>query len=236
MRYEKVVDGCFVSRPNRFIARVLVNGKEETVHVKNTGRCRELLVPGCRVYLSASAHLARKTAFDLVAVEKMREGNAPLLINMDAQAPNAVAEEWLRAGNLFPKGSVIRREVTYGGSRFDFYLEHGGRRAYLEVKGVTLEERGQARFPDAPTERGVKHVRELAACLAQGYEAYILFVIQMGEVRQFSPNDVTHKAFGDALREAAERGVKIMALDCTVTPDSLLPGAPVPVALSSFTP
>lgn len=231
MRYEKILCGSFVSRPNRFIAKVLVDGKEETVHVKNTGRCRELLLPGCKVYLSASDNPARKTAFDLVAVEKLREGKSPLLINMDAQAPNAVAEEWLRAGNLFPKGAEVRREVTFGNSRFDFYLQHGARKAYLEVKGVTLEENGVARFPDAPTERGVKHIHELVDCVEKGYEAYILFVIQMSEMRRFSPNDVTHKAFGDALRAAAAAGVQILAMDCSVTPDSLILNAPVPVVL-----
>lgn len=231
MRYEKIIHGSFISRPNRFIAKVLVNGKEETVHVKNTGRCRELLQPGCTVYLSVSDNPARKTAFDLVAVEKRREGKLPLLVNMDAQAPNAVAEEWLGAGNLFPKGAEIRREVTFGNSRFDFYLQYGERKAYLEVKGVTLEENGCACFPDAPTERGVKHLRELTALVSEGYEAYVLFVIQMGEMRQFSPNDVTHKAFGDALRAAAAAGVQILAMDCSVTPDSLILNAPVPVVL-----
>lgn len=231
MRYEKIIHGSFISRPNRFIAKVLVNGKEETVHVKNTGRCRELLQPGCTVYLSVSDNPARKTAFDLIAVEKLREGKPPLLVNMDAQAPNAVAEEWLRAGNLFPKGAEVRREVTFGSSRFDFYLQHGTRKAYLEVKGVTLEEDGLTRFPDAPTERGVKHLGELVECVKAGFEAYVLFVIQMGEMRQFSPNDATHKAFGDALRAAAAAGVQILAMDCSVTPDSLILNAPVPVVL-----
>jgi sugar fermentation stimulation protein A len=231
MRYEKILCGSFVSRPNRFIAKVLVDGKEETVHVKNTGRCRELLLPGCKVYLSASDNPARKTAFDLVAVEKLREGKSPLLINMDAQAPNAVAEEWLRAGNLFPKGAEVRREVTFGNSRFDFYLQHGARKAYLEVKGVTLEENGVARFPDAPTERGIKHIHELVDCVEKGYEAYILFVIQISEMHRFSPNDVTHKAFGEALRAAAAAGVRILALDCAVTPDTLALRNPVPVIL-----
>ena len=231
MRYEKITYGCFLSRPNRFIARVLIDGVEETVHVKNTGRCRELLVPGCRVYLSVSDNPARKTKYDLIAVEKEREGISPLLINMDAQAPNDVAEEWLRAGNLFPKGGTVRREVTHGSSRFDFYLQDGARKAFLEVKGVTLEQDGVARFPDAPTERGVKHIRELMQCLSEGYEAYILFVIQMKEITQFSPNDTTHRAFGDALREAAQRGVHVMAMDCEVTPDGIEISHPIPVKL-----
>ena len=231
MRYQKIVKGSFMSRPNRFIARVLVNGTEETVHVKNTGRCRELLVPGCTVYLAASDNPVRKTKYDLVAVEKKREGRPPLLINMDSQVPNAVAEEWLRAGNLFPVGSTVRREVRYGSSRFDIFLQDGARKAFLEVKGVTLESDGVARFPDAPTERGVKHLRELTALVSEGYEAYVLFVIQMGEMKSFSPNDVTHKAFGEALRAAADAGVQILAMDCNVTPDSLTINAPVPVVL-----
>lgn len=231
MRYKKVVCGSFISRPNRFIAKALIDGNEETVHVKNTGRCCELLLPGCKVYLSVSDNPARKTAFDLVAVEKQREGKLPLLVNLDSQAPNTVAEEWLGAGNLFPKGAEIRREVTFGSSRFDFYLQYGERKAYLEVKGVTLEENGCACFPDAPTERGVKHLGELVECVKAGFEAYVLFVIQMGEMRQFLPNDATHKAFGDALRAAAAAGVQILAMDCNVTPDSLTINAPVPVVL-----
>ena len=231
MRYQKIVKGSFMSRPNRFIAQVLIDGAEETVHVKNTGRCRELLVPDATVWLSVSDTLTRKTKYDLVAVEKARSGKAPLLINMDSQIPNAVAEEWLRAGNLFPRGAEIRREVRYGDSRFDFYLRDGARKAFLEVKGVTLEQDGVARFPDAPTERGIKHVRELVACMAEGYEAYILFVIQMKEICRFEPNDATHKAFGDALREAAAAGVQILAMDCSVTPDSLTLNVPVPVVL-----
>ena len=231
MRYQKVIHGTFISRPNRFIARVLVDGAEETVHVKNTGRCRELLIPGCRVYLAVSDNPKRKTAYDLVAVEKQREGKPPLLINMDAQIPNDVAEEWLRAGHLFPADAELRREVRCGSSRFDFYLQHGARKAYLEVKGVTLEQDGVARFPDAPTERGVKHLRELTALAEAGTETYVLFVIQMEGATRFSPNDVTHKAFGDALREAAAGGVRILAVDCCVTPDRITANAPVPVIL-----
>ena len=231
MRYQKITNGCFISRPNRFIAQVLIDNKETTVHVKNTGRCKELLVPGCTVYLSVSDNPARKTGCDLVAVEKQREGKPPLLINMDSQIPNDVAEEWLRAGNLFPQGAEIRREVRCGNSRFDFYLQHGARKAYLEVKGVTLESHGTALFPDAPTERGVKHLRELTALVEEGYEAYVLFVIQMKGVTQFSPNDATHKAFGDALREAAAKGVQILAVDCTVTPGAITADEPVPVVL-----
>lgn len=220
MRYSKVVEGEFLSRPNRFIASVRVGDRVETVHVKNTGRCRELLLPSAKVYLALSENPLRKTGYDLVAVEKKREGQAPLLINMDSQLPNSVAAEWLKGG-LFSENAVIRREVTYGRSRFDFYIEDGGRRIFLEVKGVTLEKEGLALFPDAPTERGVKHIEELIAALDEGYEGYLLFVIQMKEVFAFSPNDEMHGAFGDALRKAQKAGVKVLAVNSLVTPDSV---------------
>lgn len=222
MKYSKIVTGSFLSRPNRFIAKILVDGKEETVHVKNTGRCRELLTPLATVYLSVADNPQRKTKYDLIAVEKIREGKAPLLVNMDSQVPNTVAEEWLRTCGIFSENSRFRREVTFGKSRFDFYIEDGARKAFLEVKGVTLENDGVASFPDAPTERGVKHVSELTECIAQGYEAYILFVVQMKEISCMTPNDVTHHAFGDALRKAQKSGVKILAVDCIVTPDSIV--------------
>jgi sugar fermentation stimulation protein A len=221
MKYNKIVKGKFISRPNRFIAIVDVKGTIETVHVKNTGRCKELLVPGCTVYLSVSDNPHRKTKYDLVATEKEREDGEYLLINMDSQVPNDVAEEWLKQGELFSKNAKIRREVTYGESRFDFYIEDGDRKAFLEVKGCTLEKNGVAMFPDAPTERGIKHIKELVKCIKNGYEAYILFVIQMKCVHEFVPNDQTHKAFGDALREASEKGVNIIAKDCEITPDSI---------------
>lgn len=221
MRYEKVVEARFVSRPNRFIAEVDINGVREVVHVKNTGRCRELLIPGCRVYLSESDVATRKTKYDLVAVEKRRADGSVLLINMDSQIVNDVAGEWLRRGELFSPDAVIRREVTYGASRFDFYVEDGDRKAFLEVKGVTLEADGVASFPDAPTERGVKHLRELISCVEDGFEAYILFVIQMKGISRFCPNDVTHAAFGKTLREAESKGVTVLAYDCVVTPDSV---------------
>lgn len=231
MKYRKVIPAIFNSRPNRFIAEVRTGSADaplETVHVKNTGRCKELLVPGCRVYLAESDNPARKTKYDLIAVEK----NA-LLINMDSQAPNDAAEEWLNAGGdgLFSESAFVRREVTFGSSRFDFYIEDGERKAFLEVKGCTLEEGGIAWFPDAPTERGVKHVEELEKALAAGYEAYLLIVIQMKHIKEFRSNDETHKAFGDALRHAAKTGVKILAYDCLVTPDSMVIDAPVPVRL-----
>lgn len=231
MRYDFVEEATFINRPNRFIARVLYRGREETVHVKNTGRCRELLVPGCRVYLSYSDNPDRKTRFDLVAVEKERRGKTSLLINMDSQAPNAAAEEFLLSGGLIPGQDFVKREVRYGASRFDFYLEKGERRAFVEVKGVTLEENGVALFPDAPTHRGVKHLEELCRAFSEGYEAYILFLIQMKGVRRFVPNDRTHPAFGDALRRAAALGVTVLARDCLVTPGSVTVDRPVPVQL-----
>ncbi len=231
MKYTKIIKGSFLSRPNRFIAKVLIDGKEETVHVKNTGRCKELLIPGVTVYLYVSDNPLRKTKYDLIAVEKKREGKAPLLVNMDSQVPNTVALEWLRTCGLFSESAVFRREVTYGKSRFDFYIEDGERKAFLEVKGVTLENDGVASFPDAPTERGVKHINELCGCVQNGYEGYVLFVVQMKEISVMTPNDITHKAFGDALRAAEKLGVKILAVDCIVTPDSITGDKPVEVIL-----
>lgn len=221
MNYKQVIEGTFLERPNRFIAYVNIEGRKETVHVKNTGRCKELLIAGSKVYLSVADNPNRKTKYDLIAVEKQREGNNPLLINMDSQIVNDVAEEWLKGGNLFSENAVVRREVTYGKSRFDFYIEDMDRKVFLEVKGVTLEHDGVVSFPDAPTERGIKHIRELMKCMEEGYEAYILFVIQMKDVTSFHPNDSTHRAFGDALRQANNAGVKILAYDCKVTPKSI---------------
>ena len=221
MNYKQVIEGTFLERPNRFIAYVNIEGRKETVHVKNTGRCKELLTAGSKVYLSVADNPNRKTKYDLIAVEKQREGKSPLLINMDSQIVNDVAEEWLKRGKLFSDRAVVRREVTYGKSRFDFYIEDQERKVFLEVKGVTLEHNGVVSFPDAPTERGVKHIRELIQCTEEGYEAYILFIIQMKDVTSFYPNDSTHKAFGDALRQANKAGVKILAYDCKVTPKSI---------------
>ena len=229
MKYKKTTAVLFQSRPNRFIAKVTMeDGRIETVHVKNTGRCRELLVPDCTVILSESDNPARKTKYDLVAVYKERGEMPPLLINMDSQIANDVAEEYLL--NLY-QGAKIRREVTRGDSRFDFYIEDGNRRIFLEVKGVTLEKDGIALFPDAPTERGVKHLRHLAECIKDGYEASVLFVIQMKGVREFRPNDAMHREFGEALRNAAAAGVTVSAVDCIVTEDSITVDAPVPVCL-----
>jgi sugar fermentation stimulation protein A len=183
------------------------------------------------VYLSQADNPARKTRYDLVAVEKQREGQSPLRINMDAQMPNAAVEEWLKKGNLFSGEAVILREKSYGNSRFDFLICDGAQKAFLEVKGVTLEKDGIAWFPDAPTERGVKHIRELIRCQQEGYAAYLLFVIQMKGVTAFRPNDATHPAFGAALRAAQQAGVHVLAMDCLVTADSMTLDAPVPVQL-----
>lgn len=223
MKYKNIVKGIFLSRPNRFIAKVLVEGKEETVHVKNTGRCRELLESGVTVYLEKSSNPNRKTAYDLVAVEKRREGKPDLLVNMDSQIPNAAAFEWLKGENpLFSQNAKIRREVTFGDSRFDLYVEDGERKAFVEVKGVTLEFDGLALFPDAPTERGVKHINELVKAKEAGFEAYILFVIQMKEIHAFSPHKEMHPDFAEALKLAGDKGVKVMAVDCIVTKDSMV--------------
>ena len=226
MRYTNVSRCRFLERPNRFLARVEMEGQEVLCHVKNTGRCRELLNPGAVVYLQKSDNPNRKTGYDLIAVEK-----GEMLINMDSQIPNYVAAEWLRKGSLFPEGANIQMVKWYGNSRFDIYAEAGERKAFLEVKGVTLEVEGQARFPDAPTERGVKHVRELMGCVQEGYEAYLLFVIQMTGIQSFAPNWDTHPAFGSALQEAARAGVQILAYDCQVRPDEIVLDQPVPVLL-----
>ena len=227
MQYQHVKEGRFLSRPNRFVARVLLDGAEEVVHVKNTGRCRELLLPGAKVYLTLGDNPQRKTRYDLIAVEK-----GPLLVNMDSQATNRVFGEWAGAGHFRAGLTLLRPETVWGNSRFDFYWEDAsGCRGFVEVKGVTLEEKGHARFPDAPTLRGVKHLEELARCRAEGCEAAVCFVLQMGGMKDFAPNDVTHPAFGDALRRAAAGGVNVLAMECAVTPDSLTITRPVPVRL-----
>ena len=216
MKYLNIEQARFLERPNRFIAYVETAQGREICHVKNTGRCKELLVPGAVLYVQRNDNLNRKTKLDLIGVEKNE-----YLINMDSQAPNAAVKEWLLKGNLFSHGAKIYSEKKYGDSRFDFYIEDGERKAFMEVKGVTLEDHGICRFPDAPTERGVKHIRELMKCMEEGYEAYILFVIQMSPVKYLEPNDVTHKEFGDVLREAAKAGVHVMARDCKITIDSM---------------
>lgn len=226
MQYHSIKKGIFHARPNRFIAHVEVDGAMEVVHVKNTGRCRELLVPGAIVYLEEGRNPARKTKYDLIAVEK-----GDLLVNMDAQAPNKVFQEWAEAGGFLPGLTLLRPETTWGSSRFDFYWEAGERRGFVEVKGVTLEDEGHARFPDAPTERGVKHLEELIRCQEEGYEAAVCFVIQMAGMKDFAPNDVTHPAFGAALRKAAAAGVRVLAQECMVTPETLTMAGPVTVRL-----
>lgn len=227
MQYQQVRKGRFLVRPNRFIAQVELDGRTETVHVKNTGRCRELLVPGATVYVEESDNPKRKTKYDLIAVEK-----GSLLINMDAQAPNHLFAEWAGAGNFRENLTLLRPEKTWGNSRFDFYWEDSlGTRGFVEVKGVTLEEEGLALFPDAPTERGVKHLRELIACRAAGYEAAVCFVVQMAGMTGFSPNERTHPAFGAALREARDAGVEILVEGCTVKPEQVEISHTVPLFL-----
>ena len=225
MKYQTVVPGRFLARPNRFIARVETETGVETVHVKNTGRCRELLPPGARVWCQESANPNRKTRFDLITVQK-----GSRLINMDSQAPNTAAKEWLLSGGF---GSVekLRPETVHGDSRFDFSFELDGKTWFLEVKGVTLEQDGVCAFPDAPTQRGTKHLRGLAEAARQGYGAYVLFVIQMADVSYLHPNDATDPDFGAALRDAAGNGVHILAMDCAVTEHSMTIRSPVEVRL-----
>lgn len=265
MKYPNIVSGIFLARPNRFVAHVEVNGERKVCHVKNTGRCRELLVRGCRVYLVESGNQARKTGYDLVAVEKETE-RGPLLVNLDSQAPNKVFGEWAAAGGFRSGLTLLRPETVYGNSRFDFYWEASGAqqkpgaadclgeegpapktgllscgesgggaampvRGFVEVKGVTLEEKGVARFPDAPTLRGVKHLEELIAARNAGYRTAICFIVQMEGMRVMEPNDATHPEFGAALRRAARAGVEVLAMECRVTPDSLSAVRPLPVRL-----
>ena len=231
MKYKKISKGLFISRPNRFIAKVKTEDNIETVHVKNTGRCKELLVEGCTVYLEESDNTARKTKYDLVAVEKTQNNNHTLLINMDSQAPNDAIAEWLKGG-LFSNFAIVRREVKYQNSRFDFYVEDNGEKIFLEVKGVTLENNGTALFPDAPTERGIKHIEELIKATLDGYSAYIIFVIQMKGVKKFIPNYQTHPQFGEALKKAQNHGVRILAFDCLIKPDEMNIDSPVEVIIN----
>ncbi len=228
MKYERIQEGKFLERPNRFIAYVEIKGQREIVHVKNTGRCAELLVPGATVYVQKADNPERKTQWDLIGVKK---GNR--MINMDSQIPNKVVEEWIRKGNLFPDATRIRPETTFGKSRFDLYIEAGERKIFVEIKGVTLEEENVVLFPDAPTERGVKHLQELVEAKKAGYEAYVFFVIQMQGVRYFTPNVKRHAAFAKALEEAKEQGVQVLAYDCKVTKDSIVIRKEVPVLLEN---
>ena len=234
MVYGKILPGIFQARPNRFIAHVEMGGRLEVCHVKNTGRCRELLVPGVKVWLEESANPARKTKYDLIAVEKARP-EGPLLINMDSQAPNKVFGEWAAAGGLGFVPTLLRPETTYGNSRFDYYWEWSqegeARRGFWEVKGVTLEEGGTARFPDAPTLRGVKHLEELVLARQAGCEAGVCFIVQMAGMDHVEPNDATHPEFGAALRRAAQAGVEVLALECAVEPGRLAAERVLPVCL-----
>lgn len=224
MRYEFVKLGRFQSRPNRFIAHVLVDGETAVCHVKNTGRCRELLVPGAQVVLAPGMNPARKTLYDVIAVYK-----GDRLNNIDSQAPNRVFREWADDGGFLRDVQMIRPEYVFGQSRLDFFVETREKRCLVEVKGVTLEEKGLARFPDAPTKRGVKHLMELSAAVKKGYDCFAFFVIQMRGVRGFSPNGATDPAFAKALKAALDAGVHVLAYDCSIKEDSLTMGEPVPV-------
>ena len=228
--YHDLTQCSFLCRVNRFLAKCLVDGTETVVHVKNTGRLRELLVLGAVCYLEASANPARKTRFDLVAVEKVR-GEDTLLVNMDSQAPNHIFREWAEAGNFRPELKILRGETTYGNSRFDFYWEDSEKRGFVEIKGVTLEHDGVVRFPDAPTERGVKHLEELISAKAAGYEAAVCFIVQMEGMDHLEPNDATHPAFGDALRKCAAAGVEVLALECETAPGYVKAVREIPVKL-----
>ncbi len=223
MKYTNILKGTFIRRPNRFIAHIFINGKEEICHVKNTGRCKELLTEGATVFVEKSENPTRKTAYDLIAVYK---GNR--LINMDSQAPNKVAEEWLK--NRF-SDAIIKREFTHKDSRFDFYIENGCDKIFVEVKGVTLEDDGVVLFPDAPTQRGVKHLNGLSEWVRDGNKAIALFIIQMNNVKYFTPNKKTHPEFAEALLKAKNQGVEIIAVDCEVKPDSLTYGKEIEIKL-----
>ena len=229
MRYERITQGSFLERPNRFLAYAELAGKKEVIHVKNTGRCAELLKPGAVIYVQESQNPERKTKWDLIAVEK-----GDRIINMDSQIPNRVVQEWIEEGNLFEDVRLVKPETTYCNSRFDLYVETGDKRKiFIEVKGVTLEENGVVRFPDAPSERAVKHLEELGHAVKEGYEAYVFFVIQMKGVRYFTPNRDTHPAFCDALKRAQVAGVHVLAYDCEVSADSIEVNEEVPVVLGS---
>lgn len=230
MKYDNITRGRFIKRPNRFIAQVEIQEdgsvREETVHVKNTGRCQELLVPGAEVYLEKSAVKERKTAYDLIGVKK-----GDVLVNMDSNAPNKAVKEWLESGMYFEGVTLVRPETTYGNSRFDFYVEAGERKIFIEVKGVTLEQQSVAMFPDAPSQRAVRHVEELIEAERNGYEAYVLFVIQMKGITCFTPNRKAQPEFADALIRAQQAGVRILAYDCLITLNSMELSDPVPVVL-----
>lgn len=216
MTYQNIKKAKFIERPNRFIAYCEINGKTEVCHVKNTGRCKELLIPGVTVYVQEANSPTRKTKYDLISVVK-----GDRLINIDSQAPNKVFYEWAISGKFLPDITLIKPESVFQNSRFDFYIETENKKAFVEVKGVTLEEKGVVMFPDAPTERGVKHIEELIQAKKQGYEAFIVFIVQMESVNYFTPNIKTHKTFADKLKEANKYGVKVICYDCKVSENSL---------------
>lgn len=219
MKYDNIKKAIFLSRPNRFVAEIEIDGKVQLAHVKNTGRCKELLIRGVTVYVREDNNPKRKTKYDLITVVKGER-----LINMDSQVPNKVFQEWLLAGGFQGQVDYLKSEYTYGNSRFDFYLEKEGQKYLIEVKGVTLEIDGVAKFPDAPTERGIKHIKQLVKAMEEGYKAALVFVVQMKGVKYFTPNDQTHKAFGDALREAVKEGLEVIVFDSYVTEDSIEAG------------
>ena len=226
MIYQNIFKAKFLSRPNRFIAHIEIDGKAEIAHVKNTGRCKELLTENATVFVQKSDNPNRKTKYDLIGVLKGER-----MINMDSQIPNKVFGQWAENSGFFGNLTLAKAEKTYGNSRFDYYLETETDKIFVEVKGVTLEEDGVVLFPDAPTERGVKHINELCQCVADGYKAYIFFIIQMDNVKYFTPNRKTHPAFADALKAAAEKGVGVYALDCKVSENSIVADSFVDVKL-----
>ena len=224
MTYNNIIKGEFVDRPNRFIANVIIDGKIEVCHVKNTGRCKELLIKGSTVYLQKADNPNRKTKFDLIAVQK-----GDRLINMDSQVVNSVTLEYIPT--VFKNIKYIKPECKYGNSRFDIYVETHKEKIFVELKGVTLENDGIVRFPDAPTQRGVKHLKELQKAVQNGYKTYVLFIVQMDNVKYFEPNRAAHPEFADVLKEASETGVKIRAYQCNVTPESITIKNQIPIKI-----
>lgn len=216
MEYKGVESAVFLKRPGRFIAEIVRDGETEICHVKNTGRLKELLIPGAEVFIARARNQERKTKYDLIGVRKGEQ-----IVNIDSQIPNYAVKEWLEKGGLFKRISLIRPETKYGSSRFDFFVEADGKQMFIEVKGVTQEADGIARFPDAPTQRGIKHIEELSQCIKAGYESYLIFVIQMKGIRYFEPNEDIHKAFCEVLRKAKKAGVHILAYDCLVTENTM---------------
>lgn len=224
MIYKDIKKAKFISRPNRFIANIEIDGKTEICHVKNTGRCKELLIKDSDIFVQEHDSVKRKTKYDLISVYK-----GDKIVNIDSQATNKVVHEWIKEGNLFDNVSLIKPESKYKNSRFDFYVEADNRKIYIEVKGVTLEENGIVMFPDAPTERGVKHLKELAECLEEGFDAYVIFIIQMSGVKLFKPNKKTHKEFAEILKEVSNKGVTVLAYECLVSENSMNIYKAVPV-------